>query len=219
MRYTSVLFDLDGTLLDTNELIIRSFEYTLEKFYPGRYTRKEILPLMGQPLVQQMVFYAGEDAARLETHVQHMIDTYREYNIAMHDQLVTLFPHVAEVLSTLHAEGVRMAVVTSKMRHTAQMGLDRFLLTPLFEAIVTVEDTEKHKPDPEPLLLAMEKLGAHREKTIMVGDSPYDLLGARAAGVAGCGVAWSLRGRDALAEFKPDYIIDDMRELLTIVRG
>jgi pyrophosphatase PpaX len=219
MKYRYVLFDLDGTLLDTNELIIRSFEYTLEKFYPGRYTRTDILPLMGQPLIQQMEFYAGEDAARLENHVQQMVDTYREYNIAMHDQYVALFPHVSEVLATLHAEGVRLAVVTSKMRKTAQMGLDLFLLTPFFEAIVAVEDTEKHKPDPEPLLLAMDKLGAERERTIMVGDSPYDLLGAKAAEVASCGVAWSLRGREALAELKPDYIIDDMRELLSIVRG
>jgi pyrophosphatase PpaX len=212
MKYRYLLFDLDGTLIDTNELILRSFEHALEVHAPGRYTRADILPHMGEPLWQQMnTFVPGqEDVA---------VQTYRAYNIEQHDALVTAFEHVGDVLRRLKADGCILGVVTSKMRLTARMGVELTGLADLFDAFVTMDDTEKHKPDPEPVLLAMEQLGAVPEETIMVGDSPYDILAGQAANVTSFGVAWSLRGAEGLAPFKPDYLVSDMLELEAIIRG
>lgn len=212
MRYSHILFDLDGTLIDTNELILQSFEHTFETFFPGQYTRADILPHMGQPLVTQFGRFAPD-------RVQEMIDVYREHNIANHDRLVTIFPDVREVLQELKDMGCTMAVVTSKMRRTALMGVQLFGIESFFDAFVTIEDTDKHKPHPEPLLLAMKKIGAQPDQTLMIGDSPYDIEGGKRAGVATCGVAWSLRGEAGLRPYWPDYVIREMKDLLPIIRG
>lgn len=213
MKYPFLLFDLDGTLIDTNELILQSFEHTLEHYFPGRFTRNDVLPYMGEPLVTQFGRWAQTEQVPL------LVETYRKHNVENHDRLVTLFPHVQDVLTELQEAGCRMAVVTSKMRLTAEMGLRLFGLNRFMETVVTIEDTDKHKPDPAPMRLAMERLGADPAQTLMVGDSPYDIMGGQAAGTATCGVAWSLRGREGLAGYKPDYLIGDMRELLEIARG
>jgi pyrophosphatase PpaX len=213
VKYPFILFDLDGTLIDTNELILQSFEHTLEHFFPGRYTRQDVLPYMGEPLVTQFGRWAPSE------QVPSMVETYRRHNVENHDRLVTIFPNVQDVLQQLKAEGYRMAVVTSKMRLTAEMGMRLFGLQQYIETAVTIEDTDKHKPDPAPLKLAMDRLAADPAKTLMVGDSPYDIMGGKAAGTATCAVAWSLRGRKGLEPHQPDYLIDDMKELLEIVRG
>jgi pyrophosphatase PpaX len=212
MKYRYLLFDLDGTLIDTNELILRSFEHALEVHAPGQYTRADILPHMGEPLWKQMNhFVPGQEEAAVET--------YRTYNIEQHDALVTAFEHVGDVLRRLKADGCILGVVTSKMRKTARMGVELCGIADVFDAFVTLEDTDKHKPDPEPVLLAMKQLGAVPEETIMVGDSPYDILAGQAANVATAGVAWSLRGAEGLAPFKPDTLVADMLELEAIIRG
>lgn len=213
MKYPYILFDLDGTIVDTNELILQSFEHTLKEFFPGQYTRADILPHMGKTLVTQMGIW-GE-----QSQVQDMIETYRKFNLEQHDRLVAIFPNVQETLKKLHHMGCKMAIVTSKMRLTADMALKMFDLEPYMSAVITLDDTDKHKPEPEPLLLAMQKIGASPEQTLMVGDSPYDILGGQAAGTATCGVAWSLRGPEGLKDYKPDFIIENITELLEIVRG
>jgi len=212
MRYPYVLFDLDGTLIDTNELILRSFEHALEQHVPGKYTRADILPHMGRGLFEQMEeFVPG--------HAEELVATYRKFNIEQHDALVYPFPHVQDVLKRLHAAGCRMAIVTSKMRLTAQMGWELCGLTPYLEAFITIDDVEQHKPHPEPILKAMELLQADPAQTLMVGDSPYDILAGRAAGVATAGVKWSLRGEDGLRPHHPDYLVTDMLELQAIILG
>lgn len=212
MNYRYVLFDLDGTLLDTNELILRSFEHALDLHVPGQYTRADVLPHMGEPLVDQMErFVPGRS--------KELVATYRKFNIEQHDELVTEFPQVKDVLGRLHKAGVKMAIVTSKMRLTAQMGWDLVGIGQYFDAFVTADDTEKHKPHPDPLLLAMKLLGADPAETLMVGDSPYDILGGQAAGVKTAGVAWSLRGEAGLKPHNPDYMIHTMQELEATILG
>ncbi|MFD2171977.1 pyrophosphatase PpaX [Tumebacillus lipolyticus] len=210
MNYRYVLFDLDGTLLDTNELILRSFEHTLEHHLPGKYTRADVLPHLGEPLFAQMERFAPGRSEELAA-------TYRKYNVEQHDLLVKEFPQVRDVLVNLHRNGIKMAIVTSKRRLTAQMGWELAKIGPYFDSFVTADDTEKHKPHPDPLLLAMEQLGADPEQTLMVGDSPYDILGGQAANVKTVAVAWSLRGEAGLRTYNPDYIVQDMNELQAIL--
>jgi pyrophosphatase PpaX len=212
MRYPYLLFDLDGTLIDTNELILRSFEHAFEIHKPNTYTREDILQHMGRPLREQMELFVPGKADEL-------VETYRAFNIEQHDSLVVPFPSVQDVIRELHEAGCKMAIVTSKMRYTTQKGLDLCQLTPYFEVVVTADDTQKHKPDPEPLRKAMAALGAEPSRTLMVGDSPFDIQAGKAAGVATAGVKWSLRGEEGLMPYEPDYLVADMRELASVILG
>lgn len=210
-KYPYVLFDLDGTILDTNELILSSFMHTLEINQPGKYTRQDVIEQMGGPLVEMLRKFDPDNA-------EELVSVYRQYNWDHHDRLVTIFPYVQEVLQTIKDEGFKTALVTTKQRTSAIHGMELYKIDQYLDYVVGLEDTANHKPSPEPLLLAMENIGARPEGTIMVGDNPVDILGAKNAGVASCGVAWSMRGPDYLLQYEPDYIINDMRELLDIIR-
>ena len=213
MRFKTLLFDLDGTIINTNELIISSFLYTLDKYYPGKYNREMLIPHFGKTLHEQMNLFGEKDLA------EEMIEVYREHNIRTHDEMVTEFPHVKEVLEELYILGPIMGIVTTKMKITAFMGLELFGLDKFMSTVIGYEDTKQHKPDPEPILLAMEQLSADPETTLMVGDSQYDIQSAKSAGITSIGVGWSLKGKEFIKQFSPDYMIDDMRELIPIVRG
>lgn len=212
MRFRYLLFDLDGTLLDTNELILRSIEQALEEYAPGRFSRADILPHMGEQLALQV-------QRLLPDQVDEVIARYRQLYLEQHDELVTAFPHAGEVLERLARDGCRIAVVTSKIRRTAELGWKLCQLPDCHEAFLTIEDTAKHKPDPEPVLKAIEQLGAVPSETVMIGDSPYDILAGKAAGVSTVGVKWSLRGEEGLREYQPDFLVEDLLELEAIIRG
>ncbi|WP_281890798.1 pyrophosphatase PpaX [Paenibacillus sp. YYML68] len=209
----TVLFDLDGTILDTNELIIQSFIHTFDGVTPEPVTRDHIIPNMGRPLQEQMMYFTG----RSRDQVDDLVTKYREYNIRRHDELVQAFPYVAETLHTLREAGVKLGVVTSKMRRTTDMGLKLTGILDYFGSVITVDDVERAKPDPEGIFKAIAELGGKPEETLMVGDSHYDLEAAHNAGVACVGVSWSLKGLEYLRQYNPTYLIDDMRELLPIV--
>jgi pyrophosphatase PpaX len=206
----TVLFDLDGTIIDTNELIIQSFLHTFDGITPEPLTREHIIPNMGRSLVDQMKFFSGRD------EVEDLVQKYRAFNIEQHDALVTEFPGVREALGKLHAAGLKLGIVTSKVRVTSEMGLKLCGLYDFFDTIVTVQDVEKPKPDPEGIRKALSELGSDREGALMVGDSHYDIEAARNAGVASVAVGWSLKGLDYLNSYSPYYLINDIRELLPI---
>ncbi|MFX3632466.1 MAG: pyrophosphatase PpaX [Candidatus Pristimantibacillus sp.] len=203
----TMLFDLDGTIMDTNELIIRSFLESLEGFVPAEFSREHIIPNMGLTLSAQMKIFSGlEEVAHLEA-------AYRKVNLRLHDEFVKSFPHVNEVIKNLHEQGIRIGVVTTKMRLTTERGLKFVGLYDYIDAIVTIDDVTNPKPHPEPVRMAMEQLGADPASTIMVGDSIVDIESAEAAGAVSVGVAWSLKGAQKLRESGAQYVIDDMREL------
>ncbi|MFD0589770.1 pyrophosphatase PpaX [Paenibacillus sp. GCM10027627] len=203
----TMLFDLDGTILDTNELIIRSFLESLEGTAPEGFSREQIIPSMGQPLSDQMKLFSGlED-------VSHLVASYRQINLRLHDELVKPFEFVNEVLEKLHNSGVQIGVVTTKMRLTTERGLKFVGIFDYIDAIVTIDDVTHPKPHPEPVLKAIELLGADPATTIMVGDSTVDMQSAVAAGAIAVGVAWSLKGGQVLRDAGANYVIDDMREL------
>lgn len=209
MKYPVVLFDLDGTLINTNELILASFMHTLNTHCPNRYTEEDVLACMGEPLFEQMKKFD-------ESQAEQMVQTYRTHNIAHHDAYVKEFPQVVEVLHELRRAGVRMGVVSNKTRKVVGMGLVLFQLDGLMEAIVCVDEVSKGKPDPEMILVALEKMGASPEQTLMVGDSRYDIIAGQRAHVATAAVMWSLHHHH-FTEHKPDYFLHEMRDLLEIV--
>lgn len=207
----TVLFDLDGTIINTNELIISSFLHVLGNNMENPLTREEIIPHMGLTLEQQLRNFTGLE------EVSHLVKEYRDYNAIYHDEMVKGFPHVKEVIADLHAKGFKLGVVTTKMKPSTEKVLTLFGFLEYLDVIVTVDDVKEPKPHPEPVLMAMEKLGADPERTIMVGDSPADIQAANAAGTTSVAVAWSLKGAEVLRKYDPDYVIDDMTELYGII--
>ncbi|SFM24470.1 pyrophosphatase PpaX [Paenibacillus sp. 1_12] len=206
----TLLFDLDGTIIDTNELIIQSFIHTFEGITEEPVTREHIIPNMGRPLIEQMKYFSGRE------NVEDLVLKYRTFNIEKHDKLVTEFSGVRETLGKLHAAGIKMGIVTSKVRITSEMGLRLCGLYDYFDSIVTVDDVKLPKPDPEGIRKALTELGSEAEGSVMVGDSHYDIEAAHNAGIPVVAVAWSLKGIPYLQQYKPTYIIQDIKELLKL---
>jgi pyrophosphatase PpaX len=209
-KINTVLFDLDGTLIDTNELIISSFLHTLEHYYPNQYKREDVLPFLGPTLRET---FEPMDA----TKVDEMIATYRNYNLAHHDTFVTEFPTVLDTVKILKEKGYKVGIVTTKISDVVIKGLKLTKLDSYFDVIVALDHVEKAKPDPEPIFKALEQLGSKPEEAIMVGDNYHDILAGKNAGTKTAGVAWPIKGRDHLDQFEPDYILEEMAELLKIL--
>ncbi|GGE36510.1 pyrophosphatase PpaX [Pullulanibacillus camelliae] len=207
----TLLFDLDGTLINTNELIIASFLHTLEHYYPNKYTRADIIDFIGEPLE---ISFSKVDSERVED----MVKRYREYNVRMHDQLVTEFPNVYTTIEALHRDGYKLAIVTSKRWKTVKMGLKLSRLDAFFDVVVAIDDIEKPKPDAEPVLRALKALHAKPSEAVMVGDSVSDIEAGKNAETKTAGVAWSLKGVELLKQAQPDFILEDIRDILTICK-
>ncbi|WP_276356023.1 pyrophosphatase PpaX [Cohnella caldifontis] len=206
----AVLFDLDGTIIDTNELIIQSFLHALKGRMPDDFGREDIIPHMGKTLTDQLRLFSGEQ------DVTGLMAAYREYNLQYHDEMVGLFPGVAEVVPVLKREGIKLGIVTTKMRASTERALRLFGLWDQMDAIVTLDDVEHAKPHPEPVLKAMEAVGAKASGTIMVGDSAVDIESAIRAGAVPVGVAWSLKGEAVLRDAGAEHVLQDMNQLLTL---
>ncbi len=204
----AVLFDFDGTLLNTNDLIFSSYEYAFRKVLGRSITEEEIHDLYGKPLYSSLAKYGK--------HQDALCDTYREFNESHHDELVKKFKDAAEGVLLFRQHGMKTAVVTSKRRYTLEKGIRILGLENCFDALVTPENTTKHKPDPEPVLKACELLNTAPEASLMVGDSVFDFECARRAGAHLAGVNYSTT-RDALLEYSPEYMTDTILELAEII--
>jgi pyrophosphatase PpaX len=210
MKIDTILFDLDGTLIDTNDLIINSFLHTLGHYYPNKYQRDDVLPFMGPSLRETFGAMDSEN-------VEEMIVTYRKFNVENHDALVKEFPNVLEAVQALKEGGYKIGIVTTKMHDVVMKGLKLAKLDEYFDVIVALDHVTKEKPDPEPILLALEKLGSKPETAIMVGDNYHDILAGKNAGTLTAGVAWSAKGREYLEKFEPDFMLESMTDILGIV--
>ncbi|MFB5660905.1 pyrophosphatase PpaX [Alteribacillus sp. HJP-4] len=207
MTINTILFDLDGTLVNTNELIIASFQHTLDQYMPGKYNRESIIEFIGPPLTDSFHRVDPEKA-------EEMIGVYQKHNKANHNDLIEEYEGVRQTVAELSKQGYKLAIVTTKRRETALMGAESAGLLEYFPVVVTFDDVTRVKPDPEPLHLAMEQLGAEPEETLMIGDSHYDILGGKNAGVLTAGVAWSIKGEDVLLSYEPDWMLQKMPDLL-----
>ncbi|MCM3749327.1 pyrophosphatase PpaX [Paenibacillus pasadenensis] len=210
-KIKNLLFDLDGTILDTNELIMRSFLHALEGIAPAGFGREQMIPHMGLRLIDQLNYFSGLPDA------SHLIPIYREMNMRLHDDLVKPFPNTVEVLQRLKGEGFRLGVVTTKIRMSTDKGLKLTGMYDFMDAIVTLDDVQNAKPHPEPVLKAMQLLGAKPEETFMVGDSAVDMQSALEAGAVPVGVAWSLKGEQLLREYGAVHVLQDMRDLYSLL--
>ncbi|PEJ58303.1 pyrophosphatase PpaX [Bacillus sp. AFS002410] len=210
MKINTILFDLDGTLINTNELIIASFLHTLNKYYPDQYKREHVIPFMGPTLTES---FSTVDEGR----VDELISEYRRFNMEMHDEFVEEYETVYETIETLHRLGYKIGIVTTKARNVVEMGLSFGRLKQFFDIVVTIDDVQNAKPHPEPIQLALKKLNSIPEESLMVGDNYHDIEGGKNAGTETAGVAWSLKGKEFLATYKPDFMLEKMSDILSIL--
>ena len=207
-----LLFDVDGTLVDTIKLILDTFHETLRILEMPPLSDEEILSQIGRPLHDQM-----RDLDRIR--VEELITTYSQLYRENHDRLAKGIPGIKEALTVLQERGYRMAVVTSKRSRSTHRDLEFFELDIFFEVIVAADDTSNHKPHPEPVLTALELMGASPDQATYVGDSPYDLRSAHAAGVLAGAVEWSPFPRETLQAENPDYWVPSPQSLTDLFPG
>ncbi len=202
----AALFDFDGTLVDTTEMIFQSMRHATSSVLGGEdFTREELLANVGQPLPRQMEILDAEKA-------EFLLEAYRAHHEEHHDALIGEFPGVDEALYRLRAAGVRIVVVTSKRRRSVEMALEKFPgLDLVVDLFITMEDTTEHKPHPEPLLKGLALAGdVPKDKAVYVGDSPFDVQAAKAAGLTSVAVSWGAFSEDTLREAEPDHLVPDI---------
>jgi pyrophosphatase PpaX len=208
--YEAVVFDLDGTIVDSVELIIVSFQHAMREVLGKEVSRKESIAYVGRPLREQMVIFCPERADELVT-------SYREFNHREHDRMLSLYEGILPLLDRLQKAGVKLGLVTSKSRPTTQMAFDLTGIEHYFGSTICSDESPGNKPSPDPILLCLERLEVSPDDAAYVGDSPADIQAARAAGVEAIGVTWGVFDADTLAAEKPGRLVHTIPELAEVL--
>jgi pyrophosphatase PpaX len=195
----AVLFDLDGTLIDSIGLIVKSAQFAFAKCGLACPSEAEWMAGVGRPLPVMFAHFApGREL--------DLVAAYRVYQMANHDRLVTVYPGVPEMLAELKAKGHRLGIVTSKVSTLAMRGLTLTGIDHYFETVIGMDLCQRHKPDPEPVRIALERLSAGPEGAWFVGDSIHDMESGNAAGVGTIGALWGPFKEEDLAPSRPKFL-------------
>ena len=210
MRFPVVLFDLDGTVVDSGGIILASMRHATRTVLGREFSDEALMAAVGGPgLEQQMRAFGGE------RHLDELIRVYREHNEPLHEQLLPC-AGMDDVLVRLKDEGRRLGIVSAKRKRTVELAFASVAIGHLFDVVVGGDEAERQKPEPDLLLLALDRLGAAPATAVYVGDSPFDMQAARSAGMHAVGVTWGgIHGRDALAG--ADDVVDRPEELLAVL--
>ncbi len=212
MKIKGVLFDLDGTLINTTPLILQSFRHTFKEFNLPVPTDSELVAGFGLPLRTAAKAYMPD------AMIEPFCNAYSDYHRAHHDELIQPFEGINEALTSLAERGIKMGVVTSKKRPMALRGLACYGLDKYISTVVTCQDCEEHKPLPGPSIMALGQLVLKGSECIGVGDSPFDLQSARGAGCKTAAVRYtSFDWNYILTEGKPDYVLNKMDDLVKLI--
>ena len=210
--WEAVLFDLDGTLADTVPLILASFRHTMTVHRGEILPDRDWLQHVGRPLRDTVRHFA-----RSEAEAASLLDTYLGFQREAHDRMVRPFDGVGSVVTRLVREGVALAIVTSKAREMTGRTLRSCGVERDFPVVITADDVERGKPDPEPVRRALDALGVPASKRVLfVGDSPHDVAAGRAAGVRTAAVTWGAFPVEGLEPEGPDFLIRRPEELLEL---
>lgn len=212
MSFRYLLFDLDGTLIDTTELILSCYRASASRLVDDPPTDEEILKGFGTPLPDQL----RRLFPSLRDRIDEVAAQWRQAQEALHDELIKPFPGTAEVLGELRMRGYPLGVVTSKERAAALPDMAMYGLHLLVDAVVCSGDTANHKPHPEPVLRALQLMSARPEETLYVGDSLHDMKAGREAGVSVAAAMWGPFPKEPLLAFGADYLLGSIDELLEL---
>lgn len=213
MKIDTVLLDFDGTVMNTNDVIIQSWQHTFRTLENREEEVEKIIKTFGEPLAVTMKKLFPD------VPTEKAIQIYRSYHYDNFGELISLFPGMKELLQTLKQEGYKLGLVTSRLKGTTMQGLEKYEIKDYFDVVITADDTTKHKPDPEPILITLDRLGSEPEHSIMVGDSLFDIGCARNAAVKSVLVSWAM----AVSEEEkngpdgPDYCIEKAADLIGVL--
>jgi len=211
MRFPVVLFDLDGTVIDSGAIILASMRHAAKEVLGAEPSDELLMAAVGGPGLEAQMQALAPD------HVDELVTVYRAHNEPLHEELVCC-AGVQDVLVRLREEGRRLGIVTAKRRVTVELAFAVLPLRDLFETVVGGDETERHKPDPEPLLVAAGRLGVDPGDCAYVGDSPFDIRASKAAGMNAVAVTWGgIHDRAKLEAEAPDAIVDRAEELLGVL--
>jgi len=211
MRFPVVLFDLDGTVIDSGAMILASMRHAAKEVLGTDVADEELMAAVGGPGLEAQMRALAPD------RVDELVSVYRAHNEPLHDGLVCC-SGMEDVLLRLKEEGRRLGIVTAKRRKTVELAFAQLPIEHLFETVVGGDETERHKPDPAPLLLALERLGAKPEDAAYVGDAPFDVKAAKAAGLYSVGVTWGgIHARERLEAERPDALVDNAEDLYGVL--
>lgn len=206
-----VLFDLDGTLADTEDVIVRSFTHIHEKFNNNKPSRDEILKTFGEPLKETL-------KREFKEELEVVLEEYRTYHRGIFHDYLSPHENAIKIVKKLHEQGFTLGVVTSRLSDTAVEILETFKIKKYFKSVIAVDNTENHKPHPEPLLKAIKNMEGNPSSSIYVGDTKFDIECAKNAKVQSVLVGWSHYSVQE-GDVKPDYIINDFMELENIIKS
>ncbi len=211
MRYPTVLFDLDGTLVDSGAIILASFKHAARTVLARDVEEEQIAALVGGSNLHDQMRVLSP------AHVDELVRVYREHNRPLHDELQA-FEGVEELMETLSGEGRKLGIVTAKGRQTVDLAFAVLSLERYFDAVVTADMTDRHKPDPAPVLKALELLESEPPDAAFVRDSPYDIAAGKAAGVFTVAVSWGkIHPEERLLEAGADILVHSPKELLDVL--
>lgn len=207
-----VIFDLDGTLLNTDLLIYKSYQHVFKKYKPDyQLSDEELLSFLGPDLKEIFRRYFDEQM------IDELMAYYREYNHTHHEDYVVMYPTVKETLEILKQKGYSLGVVTTKYKEAAMVGLDLFDISQYFDVIIGGNEVNNSKPNPEGILKVMEK--THCSKGVMIGDNISDILAGKNAGIYTIGVNWTPKGTKEIEKLNPDLMIGQMNEIIDFIEG
>jgi pyrophosphatase PpaX len=219
----AILFDLDGTLIDTTDLILRCFSHSWQAVHGFEHSREALIATFGIPLreaMQRLLAQSnGNAAGHTEDTVERLLTEYRSFNVANHDTIARPFAGAREAVDALRRRGYLIGVVTSKGRDLATRGLKLCAFDEMFDAIVCLEDTPVHKPAPDPILAALDRLQVSSEAAAYVGDSCHDIVAGHRAGVKTVAALWGPMPRADLECERPDHLAESFADLLEIFPG
>jgi pyrophosphatase PpaX len=215
----TILFDFDGTLVNTNEIIKLTLNEISIKYAGKELVAKDFDDMLGKPLKDQMAHIYGLSGDKLKSKYPEFFELYRELYNSRRDDLTKEFDGVVDMLEALYNEGIAMGIVSSKGTDGIRHGLEKFGLSKYFSIVLSKYDVENNKPHPEGLFKAMKYLDSSTENTIFVGDSSHDLLAAKNAGVPFVLVAWTIAGYPKLKAMDPEYIIESPMEMMEIIKA
>jgi len=206
----AVVFDLDGTLVDSVELIIISFQHAIREVLGREISREESIVWVGRPLREQMEHFSPE-------HAEELVAVYRAFNHREHDRMLKLYDGILNLLDALLKAGVNLGLVTSKSRYTTQMAFDLTGIESYFDASICADESPGNKPSPEPILTCLEQLRVEPADAAYVGDSPSDMQAAHAAGVRAIAVTWGVFDAGTLEAEKPGALVHTIPELAEVL--
>lgn len=210
-KFDCILFDLDGTLIDTTPLIFESFRHTFLYHFNEKKEDSELLAFLGIPLKN-----AFESTYPDFTEI--LLKTYKEFNESKHDRYVGIFINIVDMLEKLAAGNILLGVVTSKRRELAMRGMKLFGIDKYMSVFVGMEDTARHKPEGDPIIKALAQMEiTDKSRVLYVGDSPYDILSAKNAGVKSAVVGWSYLPQHELTGLNPDICLKEPKDLLKFI--